>query len=173
MDFRKLAAGAAGALTLFSAGAADAALIFKGSWRVTDGLAGDTTPRSAQEAAAKLFGGSASDYTISTAGKNVGDIDFQAHYVLFGLGEGVTSVTDQDAKDIAGFDISAYAFDQKLADKVAAALLLDPPEQLYMNYAFIEADTTGHIPEPATWALLIGGFGATGVALRRRRALAA
>ncbi|MDZ4374039.1 MAG: PEPxxWA-CTERM sorting domain-containing protein [Phenylobacterium sp.] len=27
----------------------------------------------------------------------------------------------------------------------------------------------GAVPEPATWALLIGGFGATGLALRRRR----
>ena len=29
------------------------------------------------------------------------------------------------------------------------------------------------VPEPATWTLLIGGFGLTGIALRRRRTLAA
>ena len=29
--------------------------------------------------------------------------------------------------------------------------------------------STGAVPEPSTWALLIGGFGLTGVALRRRR----
>jgi hypothetical protein len=28
------------------------------------------------------------------------------------------------------------------------------------------------IPEPASWALLIAGFGLTGAAMRRRRALA-
>lgn len=32
---------------------------------------------------------------------------------------------------------------------------------------------TGAIPEPASWALLIAGFGLTGAALRRRRAIAA
>jgi hypothetical protein len=32
---------------------------------------------------------------------------------------------------------------------------------------------TGGVPEPATWALMIAGFGSAGAALRRRRALAA
>lgn len=31
---------------------------------------------------------------------------------------------------------------------------------------------TGAVPEPATWALMIGGFGLAGAALRRRRSLA-
>jgi hypothetical protein len=34
-------------------------------------------------------------------------------------------------------------------------------------------DTGGGVPEPATWAMMIAGFGMAGVALRRRRALAA
>ena len=33
--------------------------------------------------------------------------------------------------------------------------------------------TTGSVPEPATWAMMIAGFGLAGAALRRRRALAA
>jgi hypothetical protein len=33
--------------------------------------------------------------------------------------------------------------------------------------------TSGAVPEPATWALMIGGFGMAGAALRRRRAVAA
>jgi hypothetical protein len=35
------------------------------------------------------------------------------------------------------------------------------------------AVTTGSVPEPASWAMLIAGFGLTGAMLRRRRALAA
>lgn len=34
-------------------------------------------------------------------------------------------------------------------------------------------DTGGGVPEPATWAMMIAGFGMAGAALRRRRALAA
>lgn len=35
------------------------------------------------------------------------------------------------------------------------------------------APVTGGVPEPATWALMIGGFGGAGVMLRRRKAMAA
>jgi hypothetical protein len=31
----------------------------------------------------------------------------------------------------------------------------------------------GAVPEPATWAMLLAGFGLVGVSARRRRALAA
>ena len=35
------------------------------------------------------------------------------------------------------------------------------------------AGSTGAIPEPTTWALMIFGFGAAGAMLRRRRLVAA
>lgn len=36
-------------------------------------------------------------------------------------------------------------------------------------YDFISSHITTHVPEPATWAMMIGGFGLIGTAQRRRR----
>ena len=33
-------------------------------------------------------------------------------------------------------------------------------------------DVTGQVPEPASWAMLIAGFGLSGAAMRRRRVFA-
>jgi hypothetical protein len=41
------------------------------------------------------------------------------------------------------------------------------------NTGSISANITAAIPEPASWALMIGGFGMAGAMLRRRRSLAA
>ncbi|HEX7947292.1 MAG TPA: PEPxxWA-CTERM sorting domain-containing protein, partial [Phenylobacterium sp.] len=38
---------------------------------------------------------------------------------------------------------------------------------------FVSIDTTGGVPEPATWAMMILGFGGIGAVLRRRRVLGA
>jgi hypothetical protein len=37
-----------------------------------------------------------------------------------------------------------------------------------LNFQVIRLDNTPAVPEPASWALMIAGFGLTGAALRRR-----
>ncbi|QXQ08525.1 PEPxxWA-CTERM sorting domain-containing protein [Sphingosinicellaceae bacterium] len=37
------------------------------------------------------------------------------------------------------------------------------------HYSESTADFLGFVPEPATWALMLGGFGFVGTALRRQR----
>jgi hypothetical protein len=46
-----------------------------------------------------------------------------------------------------------------------------PRDSQAFQLSNVAGDVPGGVPEPAAWALLIGGFGLTGVALRRRRAL--
>lgn len=157
MHLRTFLAAAGAATALFTAGAAHAALVFVGSWQVNDGPV-DASPLSAREAAAQLFGGSALDYTISTAGSNASAIDSLAWYAILGL-DGAVVVDGQDATSFSGFDISAYAFDPDIEDR-------------FVNYAFVEQDVGPGVPEPALWALMIGGFGLAGAGLRRRRTTA-
>jgi hypothetical protein len=51
-----------------------------------------------------------------------------------------------------------------------------PAAYVYSNHGAFDVDsidvTVTAVPEPATWAMMIAGFGLTGAALRRRRALA-
>src|SRR5205085_10216715 len=48
----------------------------------------------------------------------------------------------------------------------------DEASTTFLDDALINAGRAG-VPEPATWALMIGGFGLAGAALRRRRLVAA
>ncbi|WP_293682110.1 PEPxxWA-CTERM sorting domain-containing protein [uncultured Phenylobacterium sp.] len=152
MTVVKKIAGALGAIALFGAGAADAALIYVGSWQLNGGSA-DGRALSAQQAAAQIFGGLPADYSISTAGDDPGDVDLLAFYSVLGS-PGSIVVGDQSATVDGKDDLSAYTFD--------VALTRDQDQ--FVNYAF----RTG-VPEPATWTMLIMGFGTTGAIIRRRR----
>jgi PEP-CTERM motif len=43
----------------------------------------------------------------------------------------------------------------------------------YVDYIALNGTVGGAVPEPAAWALMIGGFGLAGASLRRRRAMQA
>ena len=73
--------------------------------------------------------------------------------------------SDEQAHKVSKWDINGNFV--SIAD-------LDPGSR-YENWTFASQDIvpTGGVPEPASWALMISGFGLMGAALRRRRMLAA
>ena len=163
-----IAAAAAAAAVLGAAGAASASVYtFVGSWQVDQGPGwpGGPPAYTGQEAAALIFGGSASDYAISTIDSLVADINFSNWVSTWGGACGGSfpcgTVVAQNYKVSTGGnyvtpgDTSAYVSDWSRGEQ-------------YRNYAF----TSGAVPEPAAWALMIGGFGLAGAALRRRRQVA-
>jgi len=181
MRIKAILAGAAAAAALATAGAANAALVFVGSWEVDDGPNWQDVPLaySGQQAAALLFGGQASDYQISTVDNKVADIDHMAWYSIFGFTAppdgGAKLAQDYSVKGPGGLyeDISPA----KSQDNAASAYVMDNAGGAgFTNFAFREAAAA--IPEPAAWALILTGFFGMGASLRaskrlqRRRAVA-
>ena len=143
-----------------------AATTFVGSWTVDQGPFWSPAPNTytGQQAAALLFGGSASDYAISTIDDQVADIDHLAWVSTWGGDFNVcsgfpcgTKVAENWATSTGGLyaspgDQSAYVQDWAVGPQ-------------FRNYAFRITSA----PEPASWALMLGGFGLVGLALRDRR----
>ncbi len=157
---------AASLLAMASSAANAATYVYVGSWTPSDGPAWTSNPLaySGVGAAALLFGGSASDYAISTVDNNPLNIDNRAHYEMIGIGsrvfaenffrgtEGVTRYQD------------VYVFDEAV-DTVSA--YVDDFSNTNVNYAF--RIVGNGVPEPAAWAMMLAGFGLVGGAMRRRQ----
>lgn len=60
---------------------------------------------------------------------------------------------------VADADVGLYLYDDFLGDNRGG-----------VSVAFNRADAAGAVPEPATWAMMILGFGMVGYGLRRRKA---
>lgn len=87
-------------------------------------------------------------------------------------GSGFSGLTSATLLDSTTF--GAGAFTQAGITLVGDQLQLNWSGLSYLDGQRLDiAFTAGAIPEPATWAMLIAGFGLVGASLRRRRAVAA
>jgi len=78
----------------------------------------------------------------------------------------VASLTTPLAIQAAPFAQASF----QMSDTVAGQPLVSGYSQMvYGSFAITDIVIGNPVPEPATWALLIGGFGLAGTALRRRR----
>ncbi|MCA1857911.1 PEP-CTERM sorting domain-containing protein [Massilia oculi] len=151
------------ALATFSF-AAQAAPTFVGSYKVNQGPHWGTNPAvySATEAAALLFGGTASDYFISILDSM--DYTTITHTGWYdGWGEHSGMQFDENYK----LDVGAPGYNAPGGANTAhSAYVADGLGDNFVNYVW-RVDGAAEVPEPASVALL--GLGALGLAGMRRR----
>lgn len=162
----------AAALAVAAVPASAATYTYVGNWSVYNEAApywyghGQTGPLAytAQEAAALLFGGNASDYVISSVGSDVDDIDNMAWYDIIGFGAALKA-QDYFVKYLGQFygPTSGYTND---GTGSASAFIRDN-SVTQLNYAFRVSEDVAPVPVPAAMPLLLAGLG--GMAVLRRR----
>jgi hypothetical protein len=154
---------------LFITSQANAGLIFVGSWQVDEGPSWGSSPliNTGQEVAALLFGGAASDYSISTLGVDAMTIDNMAWYSVLGLPGGHKFAHDhvaQGSTQLPGYYYSGGAFKSGDLSEAASAYVDDNAiGSRYTNYAFLST-----VPTPATLALFSVGLAGLGWSTRKR-----
>lgn len=160
-------AALAAASMMMTVSVAQAAPVFVGSWEVDQGPFWGTQPLAytGQQAAALLYGGSASDYAISTIDNNAANINFEAWYSILGISGGTQFAQDYVApasSQAPGFYYSGAAYPFSVTDAASAYVDDNATGARFTNFAF-RVD----VPEPLTLSLFGAGF-AGAVAMRRR-----
>ncbi len=159
-------------LFILPARLATAAPIFVGSWQVDQGPGWNSNPLAytAQEAAALLFGGSPSDYAISTAGSDASLINNLGWYSVLGISNGHEFAEDYTVKLAGGLYYDGAEYDDTIEGNPASAYINDNAIGAeYTNYAFRITDIVDPIDTPAPGALGLLGLSLVGLGLYRRR----
>lgn len=102
-----------------------------------------------------------------------GSTDGVAYTLIGNIASDFSSVCDSTAPCASGLDLAgsglAFASFFRLT-AIPGGCVSNYPECYDLDtLEAVNFQVSGAIPEPATWALMIGGFGMTGAALRRRR----
>ncbi len=93
--------------------------------------------------------------------------------LTFAYADGTSKVEERTLSNAAGNWLNATTLSFDEAPLVAFSWKAGQNTSGFLQFDNIVLNSTAAIPEPATWALLIAGFGLTGSALRRRRAVTA
>lgn len=158
---------------------AQAAPSYVGSFNVFDGPVWTSNPQaiSGRQAAALIFGGSASDYAISVnSSLDPNTITNTAWLDGWGDEQYLLTPTDDDfflsSRVDGGYDtspaFSAYVCDHANCTAYGNPVSSGTPGYNYTNYVW-RLDPTNSVPEPASMALV--GLGVMGLAAARRRTL--
>jgi len=163
----KLAGAVAGlCMAVCAVGTANATVYtYVGSWAVDSGPWWTTNPPvySGQQAAALLFGGSASQYAISTVDSNPADINFKAW--LDGWGDPFTyALNGTPAAQSYSLDTGGGGYNSNPGYQSAYSAYVSDHGVNLVNYAFVASG----VPEPSTWIMMLLGFAGVGFAGYRR-----
>lgn len=139
---------------------------YVGFWDVYSGMPWDTPSLptyTGQQAAAAIFGGSPSDYVISTVDDAVANIDHMAWVDIYRTG----FVTPANNLVAENYVVDTGAAGYNASGDTSAWVQDNGPSSTYFNYAFRIDNKNNRVPEPVSLALVGLGFFGIGVARRR------